>query len=52
MLVTNIGKNKYLNMIIHDYDGDNIDWLDMDVKASNIILINCPNLKQYRGENF
>lgn len=38
-------------LIIHDYDGDNIDWVEFgcDLCANDIVTINCPNLKQYKG---
>lgn len=38
-------------LVIYDYDGDNIDWVEFgcDLCANDIVTINCPNLKQYKG---
>lgn len=46
-------------IIIIDFDGDNIDYIDLklrtmyelfDAEADDIICVNCPNLKTYKGE--
>lgn len=42
-------------LIIHDYDGDNIDWLKLSLNIhpeQDIIVINCPNLHNYKGIEF
>lgn len=54
-LCVNCNHNRCLDgrkFIIQDYNGKDIDWIDLDdvITAADIITVNCPNLKQYKGE--